>query len=135
MAFSGERKLLKRRHAKGFQAEPDAEMQLYSWRRLDDSCSKPASTSITDSAGHFELERVREFRLYTTMGDHLFSTRLCIIKDGKTYIGYTDGGIGYPHDDIAMRCNIIPDNEFINDKTPMADIDKLEVCKQERATQ
>lgn len=84
----------------------------------DGSCRMPARTFVTDAAGHFELKRVRKFQFFTTMGDHIFRLKLCIIKDGNTYIGYTDEGIGYPPDSLKLKCDINRDSKFVDKIRP-----------------
>jgi hypothetical protein len=96
--------------------------------RIDESCSKAARTSITDAAGDFELKRVRKFRFFSTMGDYFFKIKVCIIKDGNIYIGYTDEGSGYPPDSIRLKCSINMDSKFIDKYTSDADIYKFAVC-------
>ncbi len=96
--------------------------------RNDGSCNMAARTSITDAAGNFELQRVRKFMFFSTMGDYFFNIKVCIIKDGITYIGYTDEGMGYPPDSIRLKCSINMDSKFIDKYTSKADIDKFVVC-------
>jgi len=94
----------------------------------DESCSKAASTTITDAGGYFELDRVKEFSFFGTMGDHMYSNKLCIIKGGKTYIGYSDGGIGYPPASIRLKCNLDMDSKLVDKNASANDIDRLAVC-------
>lgn len=94
----------------------------------DESCGMAANSSITDASGHFELKRIREFRFFTTMGDHIYSIKLCIIKNGNTYVGYTDEGIGYPPNSIKLKCRLNADSRFIDKNMSGVDIEKLAVC-------
>jgi hypothetical protein len=92
------------------------------------SCSMAARTSITDAAGDFELKRARKFMFFSTMGDYFFTLKVCIIKDGNMYIGYTDEGSGYPPESIRLKCIINMDSKFVDKNTSKADFDKFAVC-------
>ncbi len=94
----------------------------------DSACRMAARTFITDSSGHFELKRVRKFRFFTTMGDHIFRIKVCLVNNGKTYTGYADGGIGYPPDSISLKCDINEDSKFVDENSSEADLDKPAVC-------
>lgn len=94
----------------------------------DESCSKAASSTITDAGGYFELERVSDFKFFGTMGDHIYSNKLCIIKGGKAYIGYMDEGTGYPPKSIKLNCNINTESKLADRYTSGADNDKLSIC-------
>jgi hypothetical protein len=85
-------------------------------------------SSIADASGSFEMEGIKEFRLFTTMGDRLYDINVCIVKNGNTYLGYTDVGFGYPPDSINLQCDINKESGFVDKNRSEADIDKLAVC-------
>lgn len=94
----------------------------------DRSCRMAKRSSIADASGSFEMEGIKEFRLFTTMGDRIYDINVCIVKNGNTYLGYTDVGFGYPPDSINLQCNINKDSQFVDKNRSEADIDRLAVC-------
>ncbi len=88
----------------------------------DWSCSKGAvATSATDSSGHFDLKASKKFRLVRPLiGDPIYTNQLCIINGEKVYLGYTEGGVGYPPDSLSLSCRIDSGSRPVDDKTPGA---------------
>lgn len=62
------------------------------------------------------------------MGDHIFRIRLCMVKDGKTHVCYTDEGIGYPPDSIELECDINKAVGSVEEDSSEADNDDRMVC-------
>jgi hypothetical protein len=94
----------------------------------DESCSNAAGTSITDAGGYFDMDRVKEFKFFSTMGDRFYSNKLCIIKDGKTYVVYSDKGTGYPPDSIRLKCNLDMDGNLADKVASGVDTYRLAAC-------
>lgn len=97
----------------------------------DNVCGRAVMVATTDVDGNFKLSKTRGFRLFTTMGDHLYKNQICIETGGKKYIGYTISGIGYPPCSIKLKCDIDSGSGFVDENTPKDDMATIAVCASE----
>jgi hypothetical protein len=91
----------------------------------DSFCEKPERVSFTDDKGRFEIASVNTFRLFKPiLGDPLFGWNLCIIVEGKTYVGSAWGGVGFSPPSIVLRCTL----KSVYTNVEAAEVNKFGIC-------
>lgn len=73
----------------------------------------------TDDGGKFELDPIKDFEFFITMGDHIFDYTVSIKVNGQDYLGFEGYAVGYMYENLALQCDLAK---------PVQNSDKNEYC-------
>lgn len=75
--------------------------------RVSGEFSSEVRVTVSDKDGRFATKPIRElFLTATLLGDPLYGYKVSIVADGKEYVGYFAGGVGYASQEVQLVCDL-----------------------------